>query len=196
LAGSASLNDGTYSLAAGVLEVVLSNDADGKVAADAVQVTYFGAADSVVDVPDDSGSATPVIADNAGNAFSMVGAWKVSDKADGYYGADYAFSYAGDGSSTATFTFQIPASGSYEIAAMWPAHDSRAPNAPFTLVNNGVVVDTVRVDQRFDGGRFNLLAGSASLNDGTYSLAAGVLEVVLSNDADGKVAADAVQIVP
>ena len=113
-------------------------------------------------------------------------------------GADNASDGAteSDGSSTATFTFQIPTSGNYEIAAQWPAHSSRAPDAPFTLVNNGVVVDTIRVNQQIDGGQFNLLAGAASLKDGTYSLSAGVLEVILSNDADGKVAADAVRIGP
>ena len=144
----------------------------------------------------DGATESSVIVDNADAAFLQAGKWKVSDKAVGFYGTDYAYAYDGDGSSTATFTFQIPTSGNYEIAAQWPAHSSRAPDAPFTLVNNGVVVDTIRVNQQIDGGQFNLLAGAASLKDGTYSLSAGVLEVILSNDADGKVAADAVRIGP
>jgi hypothetical protein len=181
LSGPASMGAGIYVLNAGVLEVVLSNDATGKVAADAVQVENLG----------------PVVnmtTDNVDDAFSTTGPWSVSDKAVGFYGADYAYAYAGDGTSMAIFTFEIPADGEYGVAAQWPAHGSRAPDAPFTLVNNGVVVDTIRVNQQTDGGRFNLLSGPASMDTGSYALNAGVLEVVLSNDATGKVAADAVRV--
>jgi len=197
LSGGASLGDGTYTLSAGVLEVVLSNDASGKVAADAVRVMDAGATDSSSVVPDNSGDSLivdSVITDNADAAFSKVGTWRVSDKANDYYGSDYAYAYAGNGSSKATFTFEVPADGNYEIAAQWTAHTSRAPDAPYTLINNGVVLDTIRVDQRTKGGQFNTLSGGASLGDGTYALSAGVLEVVLSNDASGKVAADAVRV--
>ena len=286
LTGSNSSGAGIYALTAGVLEVTLSNDAAGKVAADAVRVTDMGATgnqapDSVIDTPaggvtnilvgqtvnftgtgsdpedgssnltylwqfgsgsgiadsnvqdpgtvqfDNAGVFTvsftvtdsqgladptpaqvtinvstggttqdPVIVDNADAAFSTVGAWNVTYKAIGFYGADYAYAYAGDGSSTATFTFQIPTSGNYEIAAQWPAHSSRAPDAPFTLINNGTTVDTIRVNQQVDGGQFNPLTGSNSSGAGIYALTAGVLEVTLSNDAAGKVAADAVRVAP
>ena len=192
LTGPTSSGAGIYMLNAGVLEVILSDDTDGKVAADAVRVANTESA-VIIDPPTFSGASA--VADNAEETFSTVGAWNVSDKAVGFYGSDYAYAYAGDGSSTATFTFEIPADGKYEIAAQWPAHDSRAPDAPFTLINNGVVVDTIRVNQQVDGGQFNLLIGPASMDAGIYVLNAGVLEVVLSNDASGKVAADAIQVV-
>ena len=128
---------------------------------------------------------TTAIVDNADSRFSAAGSWHLSDKAIGFYGTDYAYAYGDDGSSTATFTFQIPADGDYTISAQWPAHSSRTPDAPFTLTNNGQVVDTVRVDQRTDGGIFNPLTGSRAMGAGVYALRAGVLEVTLSNDADG-----------
>jgi chitodextrinase len=193
LSGPASAGAGIYVLNAGVLEVVLSNDASGKVAADAIRVVDMRPTDVVVETPDIPDVST--IADNADSTFSTTGTWSVSNKAVGFFGDDYAYAYAGDGSATAAFTFEIPADGKYEIAAQWPAHDSRAPDAPFTLVNNGVVVDTIRVNQQTDGGQFNLLSGPASMGAGIYVLNAGVLEVILSNDASGKVAADAVQVV-
>jgi hypothetical protein len=180
LTGPGSGGTGIYTLSAGVLEVTLSNDAAGKVAADAVRVVKLSA---------------PVILDNRDAGFSKVGSWHASDKAVGYYGTDYVYAYSGDGSSAATFTFEIPSDGSFQIAAQWPAHSSRAPDAPFTLINNGAVVDTVRVDQRIDGGVFNPLTGPGSSGWGVYALSAGELKVTLTNDAAGKVAADAVQIV-
>jgi hypothetical protein len=176
-------------------------DQQGLTAVDTCQVTVIPAAqdDSDSGNPPITSTDTPetgnsMIVDGMDAAFSTTGAWSVSDKAVGFYGADYAYAYAGDGSVTATFTFEIPADGKYEISAQWPAHDSRAPDAPFTLINNGVVVDTIRVNQQIDGGQFNLLNGPASMDAGVYALNAGVLEVVLSNDAAGKVAADAVRV--
>jgi hypothetical protein len=135
------------------------------------------------------------IIDNRDGGFSRAGIWHASATAVGFYGSDYLYAYGGDGSATATFTFDIPADGNYQIAAQWPAHSSRAPDAPFTLINNGTVVDTVRVNQRIDGGAFNPLVGPGGTGGpGIYTLSAGVLEVTLSNDAAGKVAADAVQV--
>jgi hypothetical protein len=135
------------------------------------------------------------VIDNRDPGFSKVGSWHASDKSTGFYGTDYVYAYSGDGSSAAIFTFEIPSDGNYQIAAQWPAHSSRAPDAPFTLINNGTVVDTILVDQRIDGGRFNPLAGTASTGAGIYTLTAGELKVTLTNDAAGKVAADAVKLV-
>jgi hypothetical protein len=185
LAGRAANDTGGYVLSGGVLEVTLTNDADGKVAADAVKV---------VRIPDRSVPVT-VIVDNQNLQFEKTGHWKLSDKAAGFYAIDYRYAYAGDGSAVATFMFEIPLDGNYQIAAQWPAHSSRAPDAPFTIINNGSVVDTVLMDQRINGGRFNPLKGPASINSGTYTLSAGDLEVTLSNDASGKVAADAVRVI-
>jgi hypothetical protein len=136
-----------------------------------------------------------VLTDNSDAHCLTVGAWKKSDKAAGFLGSDYAYTSGGDGSEVATLTFELPAAGNYEIFAQWPAHDSRASGAPFGIINNGSLVDTVRVDQTDNGGQFNPLTGPASAGAGIYSLTAGVLQVTLSNDADGKVAADAVRVV-
>jgi len=135
-----------------------------------------------------------VVADNGEDRFSKVGAWSVSDRAAGFYGSDYAYALGGDGSSVATFTFDIPYTGNYEVFAQWPAHDTRASDAPFRLINNGTVIDTVRVDQKVNGGQFNPLTGPEAVGRGIYHLNFGTLQVTLANDANGKVAADAVRI--
>ena len=65
----------------------------------------------------DNGIGTFVLVDNTDEQFSKVGYWKVADKAVGFYGTDYRYTYGGDGSAVATFTFEIPVDGNYEIAA-------------------------------------------------------------------------------
>ena len=167
---------GTYQLNAGTLEVVLSNDvASEYVSADAVKLAPLGA-----------GSIT---IDNQDAAFSTVGTWSVSTKYPGYYGDNYQWAGVGTGSKTATWTFDLPSAGQYRISAWWSAYSNRPPDAPYTIYNNGVKLETVRVDQRVNGGQFNEL--------GTYQLNAGKVEVVLSDDiASGYAIADAVSIEP
>ena len=154
----------------------MSNDvASEYVSADAVKLAPLGA-----------GSIT---IDNQDAAFSTVGTWSVSTKYPGYYGDNYQWAGVGTGSKTATWTFDLPSAGQYRISAWWSAYSNRPPDAPYTIYNNGVKLETVRVDQRVNGGQFNEL--------GTYQLNAGKVEVVLSDDiASGYAIADAVSIEP
>ena len=95
---------------------------------------------------------------------------------------------AGDGSSTATFRPNLPTGGRYQVFARWTSHPNRATNAPYTIHHaNGQ--DTVRVNQEQDGGKWILL--------GEYDFVPGTAgRVVLSNDADEYVVADAVTFSP
>ena len=91
---------------------------------------------------------------------------------------------------TATWTFDIADPGLYNVFAQWTSYPNRAGNAPYTIYNNSQAVGpAILVDQRVNGGQFNQLGGP-------YSLAAGTLEVVLSDNASGYVIADAVQVLP
>ena len=127
-----------------------------------------------------------IILDNSDAVFSTVGNWPSSKFVSGYYGSDYQYSSKGDGSSTATWQFNIATTGNYAVEAQWAADPSRATDAPYTLYNNGSFVARVTKNQQIDGGQFNPL--------GSYNLAAGTLEVVLDNNASGYVIADAVQV--
>jgi hypothetical protein len=127
-----------------------------------------------------------IIMDNAGAGFSMVGNWLSSTGVAGYYGGNYEFSDMGDGSSKATWQFDIATSGNYNVEARWTANSGRATDAPYTLYNNGTLVARVTKNQQINGGQFNPL--------GSYQLTAGTLEVVLDNKASGYVVADAVQV--
>lgn len=169
---------GTYQLNAGTVEVVLSDDiSSGYVIADAVEL-------EPVSNPSPPGN---VNIDNLDAGFTTVGTWSVSARYPGYYGDNYQWVGAGTGAKTATWTFQVGSAGQYRISAWWSAYSNRPPDAPYTIYNNGVRLDTVAVDQRVDGEQFNEL--------GTYQLNAGTVEVVLSDDiSSGYVIADAVSL--
>jgi hypothetical protein len=124
--------------------------------------------------------------DNSAVGFSTVGNWPSSTTLSGYYGSNYRYSGKGDGSSKATWRFNIANSGNYTVKARWAAYSNRASNAPYTLYNNGVLVAKVTKNQQINGGQFNPL--------GSYQLTAGTLEIVLDNKASGYVVADAVQV--
>jgi len=164
---------GSYALAPGVLEIVLTNDADHYVIADAVKVVESDAI---------------TIIDNNDSGFNADSGWGTSSYKAGYFGSDYRFAPSGNGSLSASWSFAINAEAQYAIYAQWTSDPLyRASNAPYKVYLDGTELDTVYMDQRVNGGQFNLL--------GSYTLAPGILEIVLTNDADQYVIADAVKLV-
>jgi len=118
---------------------------------------------------------------------SFVGNWMGPTTATaGYYGSGYMYSVAGTGSNRATWSFYVPQAGSWEVFARWTSSSNRARNAPYT-VNHAGGSTVVRVNQEVDGGEWCSL--------GVYSFNVGGTSVVLSNDADDVVIADAIRLV-
>jgi hypothetical protein len=128
--------------------------------------------------------AIEVIVDDVSASF--VGTWKLSTGISGYYGSGYRINDAGSGSATATWDFTVPTEGSWEVFARWTSYDIRATNAPYT-VNHKHGSTVVRFNQKVNGGLWISL--------GIFSFDAGSASVVLSDDADGWVCADAIKIV-
>ncbi len=113
----------------------------------------------------------------------------LSDDADGYVIAD-AITVAPPNAApnTAIWSVDVPEEGQYEVYAKWTAHPNRATNASYTIYHaNGT--DTVNINQQTGGGVYNLL-GVFTFSQGTGQ------KVELSDQADGYVIADAIQIVP
>ncbi|NLF15949.1 MAG: hypothetical protein GX595_01645, partial [Lentisphaerae bacterium] len=116
------------------------------------------------------------------------GAWSAAFYDDEASDDDCLTAPAGDGTSTATWAFDIPHDGLYDVAAWWPARPRHAQRVPYTIRH----VDgstTVRVNQQDNGmiwvalGRFAFTAGSGSAT------------VTVSNDAiRGLVIADAIRV--
>lgn len=128
-----------------------------------------------------------IIIDNTDSYFTTEGSWKASSHSPGYYGTDYLYHGPGNGFNETKWSFAVM-EGEYKISAQWTAHSNRASNAGYRIYNNGIEIGMQVFDQRINGGRFNVF-------DSTYILEQGTLDVVLNDDADGYVIADAVRVV-
>lgn len=131
-------------------------------------------------------SAGEIIVDNPQAVFT--GEWRESRLQTGYYGDDYRYRVAGNGSATARWPFRPPAPGVYEVLVIFTSGENRASNAPYTVIYSGGTTQ-IAVNQKSGGGNWFSL--------GTFPFSAGDGQgVVLSDKADGVVVADAVKFVP
>ncbi|WP_406696653.1 tandem-95 repeat protein [Singulisphaera sp. Ch08] len=158
------------------LRVVLSNDADGYVIADAVLLG-------------DRTDFTPKISDDSFPSSSRTGTWV--NFSGGYTGARYAA--PGDGSTSHTWTQSTLVPRAYDIQVTWNAGANRASNALYRIYDGDILLKSVRVDQRLAPIGVSMY-GSIFQSLGTVMLTGTTLRVVLSNDADGYVIADAIRI--
>ena len=122
---------------------------------------------------------------------TVTGSWAFyTPFSEPYWGRDFAHSTlpSTGGAAAVTWTPTIPASGRYHVYARWVQYANRATDAPYTIHHQYGATE-VRVNQEVDGGRWNLL--------GTFEMAPGSNHrVVLSDDANEYVIADAVMLVP
>jgi hypothetical protein len=159
--------------------VVLGNDADGYVIADAIRI-----APPIV---------LPAIVDNGDPGYSQVGSWTSATGFGGYLG-DLSFAAAGDGSSTATWQAGL-VPGSYDVQVTWAPNPNRASNATYRIYDGATLLRTVSVNQRVASSGTSV-GGVSFQSLGIVQISTGPLRVVLGNDADGYVIADAVRIAP
>lgn len=132
--------------------------------------------------------AFDVVVDNAG-AFTASGNWGFSSYTGTRYGADYRYAAPYAGSDAAWFNVAIPAAGTHEVFAWWPASSGYNSATPFVVMTTAGAVKVV-VDQRVNGGKWNSL--------GVFSLAAGKQDLVAVSrwtSATGYVIADAIRVV-
>ncbi|MHB0858698.1 MAG: golvesin C-terminal-like domain-containing protein, partial [Anaerolineae bacterium] len=117
-------------------------------------------------------TATPVVdglvIDDQDPGFSTTSAqdaWVPYAQAEGeHYGGSHWFNRTvGAGDDIATWTFQVPEPGVYEVFAWWWAGATRPPDVPYTIecLTGNVLV---RMNQQIDGGRWNSL-GEFSFRD-------------------------------
>ena len=164
----------------GSIDIVLSDNADGVVIADAIKL--ISTSDSPPQPPPPP--STDIILDDDDAVYT--GTWPSSSVTSGYYGSGYRYRWAGTGSNTASWNVAIPEAGSWEVFARWTSSSNRAPNAPYTIFyENGL--STIKVNQQNAGGDWNSL--------GVYSFNEGTVSIVLSDDADGVVIADAIKLI-
>ena len=103
-------------------------------------------------IPEASGSNTnaDTIIDNRDSQTSKTGSWGLSGGADPY-GPDAFFSRDG---ATFTWHFSPLKSGLYEVAMWWTVSASRSNRVP-VKITHADGLETVSIDQRLNGGRWN-----------------------------------------
>ena len=168
----------------GSLSVQMSDAANGDVVANAIVL---------VEVP--AVTATPSVVDNADAAYTETGGgWLGWSSSDSYHG-DCRYAPAGNGSNTATWTFQdVDPTQQYQVYATWNAAGNHASNAPYTVYDDTTALATVQLNQQ-SAPTDATIDGWTWQSVGTYQAESGTLVVSLSDDANGYVVADAVRLV-
>ncbi|MEW6486245.1 MAG: hypothetical protein AB1423_16840, partial [Pseudomonadota bacterium] len=120
---------------------------------------------------------------------TYVGTWPVSTTdpkdPDQFYGANFNYHSAGTGANTATWNFPAGlTSGTYNVYARWNVYSNRATNAYYTINHSGGSDVVGSINMQRDGGTWKLL--------GSFDFTAGSGSVVMNDNADGYVIADAI----
>lgn len=146
-----------------------------------------------------TGDRPSLILDNTDRAFqsSPRSFWISSVRDKGYFGENYIWCEAGEGEARATWSFNLPHDGVWNVYARWVMSrpSDRATDAPFTVVAADTS-RTVRVNMALPQSAAQYPAGrpqSAWNLLGSFNFNRQAL-VVLTNDADNSVVADAVRL--
>ena len=127
-------------------------------------------------------SGNDIIIDNGGTGTSSTGTWNLSNGSN-YYGSKSLYS----SQAGSNYTYQASADGSYDVLLWWTQLPSRDPSVPVRIYAGGTHLDTLYINQKEEGGRWNYL--------GTYQFNGNARIVVESEDGNST-CADAVKISP
>lgn len=169
---------GTVTPTSSTLTVELTDDANQFVVADAVGIIPLG---------------SPTIIDDGDSGFSKFGRWRNSGVKPSF-NSDSLFNSAGVGHHTAQWDFTGVSAGTYLISASWSAHSNRATDSPFTIIG-GTSPITVEINQEIAPNDFVDLGYSWEIL-GSVTISGDSISVLLSDDANQYVVADAIRIDP
>jgi len=116
-------------------------------------------------------TVTTVTVDNSHSGFSASSNWGTATWASDKYGADYRHRNTQAVSDAATWTGNLPTSGTWRVDAWWSAASNRATSAPYIVHHSGGST-TVNANQTINGGQWRSL--------GSYSFGSGNRQVQLS----------------
>jgi uncharacterized repeat protein (TIGR01451 family) len=172
---------GTFTTQSGTLKIVLSNDANGYVFAEAVRFAPYQAT---------------VIVDNGQAGYTESGPdWQDRTTPLGY-GGNLAYAPAGTGQDTATWQVSNLPAGTYDVEVTWYAFSNRATNAPYSVYDGNTLLTAspILVNQQVAPSGITV-NGFIFQSLGQFTISSGTLTVVLSNEANGFVFADALRLV-
>ena len=143
--------------------------------------------------PTDVAGPVDVIIDDDSPGYTDTGlGWRTS-VGPGAYGQAMRWSHPGSGANKATWSFGDLLPGSYEVQLCWFPHPNFATNAPFEVYEGDTLVRSVRVNQQVDAGSW--LGDCPTASVARFQVTrGGPIRVVVSNDADGWVVADAIRL--
>jgi peptidoglycan/xylan/chitin deacetylase (PgdA/CDA1 family) len=114
--------------------------------------------------------------------------WVLSTTPTGFYGKNYLYHPADDGTHKVRWAVYLPASGKFRVNAFWLAEPDRSSSVQY-LIHHDDGITTVTVNQRENGGRWNPLGGFRFSSDRSAM-------IYLSDRKDGSVAADGIWFEP
>jgi len=136
---------------------------------------------------------TEIIIDNLDSGFSSTGSWPISGF-PGAYSSNSVFSKVNEGSSAVWTASLTP--GMHNVYAWWTAGAGRANDAKYTVTYSGDL-ETVVVDQKVNGGQWNLLGSYIFGNSGTVTLSDESSDPNYVPDwVSDSVCADAIRFIP
>jgi RHS repeat-associated protein len=152
--------------------------------------TYFG--DGKLHMRSDAGipeGRNLVLADNSDpQSARATGTWTRRSTDDGFHGFDYATHEAGTGTDTFEWFLDVPQDGDYEVFVRYPDVDGAAITASYKVTARDNAETTTTVNQTQNAGTWVRL--------GRYPFSQAALgKVTLTQNANGRVVADAVRLV-
>ena len=177
----------------GLLKVELSNLANGRVEADAVRLVASSAAVSPPPPPPPPPANTPATVSVGDPGFSTSGTWQTFNF--GHAGGQNVEAVPGNGPDKADWNFTGLVNTQYLVRITWPSYTNRATNAPFTIYDGSTSLGTYPVNQQLAPSGTTDASGTTWQQLAVVTDASGTLTVELTNQANGRVEADAVQII-
>jgi len=138
-----------------------------------------------------SGGTTIQTIDDLAAGNNLTGSWRVGTR--GRDGDVHVASKATSDTAVSRWTFNNIVPGQYRVYASWSGDRANASNTPITFVAGTQNLGTVFVNQRVASGGYTAAGTNWSLVK-TLTLSGSTLRVVLSNNANGNVVADAIRI--
>jgi hypothetical protein len=134
------------------------------------------------------------IVTNAGDPRCIKTAgWSDVGATAGYTDASYLIR-PGSGAETVTWQANALKPGSYIVQATWMPGVKQATNAPYQIYDGEKLLRTVRVNQKAAPAGMTTIRGVVFQSLGMFAVNSGMLKIVLSDQADEYVHADAVHV--
>jgi hypothetical protein len=149
---------------------------------DSNEVSYTASADNSTDPSGDqnSGNNSITVIDNSDSESVATGSWKTSGGKNPY-GQNSLYSK----DAGATYTFNSSLTGVIDVSLWWTEWSNRSASVPIRIYDGNNLLDTVYVDHKANGGKWNLL--------GRYAFSRSARVTVVSEGNSYSTCADAVK---